>query len=150
MIFILTAGVILKNSVGPSVYSFDADNVHFSMLDSANGILGEAQLEWLKDDLASTSQPVKIVVTHYSPWTGRFLKLWAMSSDEEAAILKDIAYTYDVNLVLAGHYHGYINHIIGRTQYVTTGGVNKLIDFGESKHFIRVLVNGSDVSVQKV
>src|SRR5690606_18060093 len=34
-----------KAKLGKSIYSFSADNVHFAMIDTANGVLGEAQLK---------------------------------------------------------------------------------------------------------
>ena len=139
-----------KSKIGPSVFSFDADNVHFSFLDSAEGVLGKRQLDWLKNDLSSTSQPIKVIVSHFSVHTGQFQSIWRMSSDEESSILKKIAYDHNVALVVGGHFHGYKNKTIGRTLYVTTGGANRIVDPGQTKHYVRVTISGTNLSVEKV
>ncbi len=139
-----------RTEIGKSIYSFDADNVHFSILDSASGILGQAQLEWLENDLRSTSQPLKVVVTHFPVFDGYFGGLFRLDSDEEIAILKTLLYKYNVNLMFSGHYHGYESIVLGRTRYIVTGGANDLQDIGEFQHFVRVTVNGNSISTQVV
>lgn len=139
-----------KNEIGRSIFSFDADNVHFSFIDSANGMLGEKQLTWLEEDLRSTSQPLKVVVTHFPVFDGYFGGLFRLDSDEEIAILKTILYKYNVNLMFSGHYHGYESIVIGRTRYIVTGGANDLQDIGEFQHFVRVVVNGNTITPQVV
>lgn len=139
-----------KRHLGRSIYSFDADNVHFVMLDSGNGLLGEGQLEWLRQDLAQTTQPHKIVVSHYPPWIGRFSSIFKMSSEEEAAVLKDILNSYGVELMFSGHYHGYDEVVLNSTRYIVTGGMNNLIDFGNQKNYVRVFVEGSSIRTEAV
>lgn len=139
-----------KKFFGRSIYSFDADNVHIVMLDSGNGVLGEPQLNWLKSDLAATTQPHKIVVSHYPPISGGFDNVFKMSSEEEAAILKDILHKNNVSYMFSGHYHGYRELKLGNTTYVITGAVNTVLDPGNDKHFIRVKVNGNAISHQKI
>lgn len=139
-----------KNKIGAATYSFNADHVHFAVIDTANGVIGKKQLNWLRQDLASTSQSVKIIVSHFSPYTGEFQQVWRLSSEEETAILKDIANTYNVSLVIAGHYHGFVQKRIHNTIYLTTGGVNKVIDVGEKKHYVRVRVNATNISIRQI
>ncbi|OQW53467.1 MAG: hypothetical protein A4S09_07660 [Proteobacteria bacterium SG_bin7] len=139
-----------KQYVGRSIYSFDADNVHFSILDSGNGTLGEAQLNWLKSDLAATSQPIKIVVSHYAPVSGELDNLFKLASEEECAILKNILHRNSVNYFVAGHYHGFREMKLGNTTYIVTGGVNSFLDPGQSNHLVRFTVNGNSINHQKV
>lgn len=139
-----------KQFVGRSIYSFDADNVHFSILDSGNGTLGEAQLNWLKNDLAGTSQPIKVVVSHYSPISGGLDNLFKLSSEEECAVLKNILHKNNVNYMVAGHYHGFREANLGNTTYIVTGGVNSFLDPGNNNHFVRFVVNGNSITHQKV
>lgn len=136
--------------LGRSIYSFDADNVHFSMLDSGNAILGEAQLNWLRTDLESTTKPIKIVVSHYPAISADFDTLYKMASEEESAILKNLLNKYQVNYMFAGHYHGYRTKQLGYTNHVVTGGINTILDPGNEKHYIRVTINGNTVSAQKI
>ncbi len=139
-----------KQFIGRSIYSFDADNVHFSFLDSGNGTLGEAQLKWLKSDLANTSQPIKIVVSHYAPISGELDNLFKLSSEEECAILKSILHQNNVNYMVAGHYHGFREVKLGNTTYIVTGGANSFLDPGNTNHFVRFIVNGNSITHQKV
>lgn len=139
-----------KNQIGKSIYSFNADNVHFVVIDSGNGVLGETQLNWIESDLRTNTREHVIMVTHFPPWNGIFSSIYKMSSEEEAAVLKNIAYKYGVDYVFAGHFHGFEERDIGRTKYVVTGGANDLIDLGQRMNYVRVRVNGSSITMQVV
>lgn len=136
--------------VGRSIYSFKADNVHFAIIDSANGVLGQEQLEWLDRDLATATEEHKIVVSHFPPWNGTFSSIYKMASEEEAAILKDILHRRGVDLMFAGHYHGYNETVIGGVKYIVSGGANDIIDIGNKQHYFRVRVNGSELTTHYV
>jgi 3',5'-cyclic AMP phosphodiesterase CpdA len=133
-----------RTQIGRSIYSFNADNVHFVMLDSANGVLGKTQMEWFENDLRSNTRAHTVVVTHFPPWNGNFSSIYRMSSEEEAAILKDICYRYNVDLVLSGHYHGFESIEIGRTKFIVSGGANGRLDLGQKNNYVRVTVNGNN------
>jgi hypothetical protein len=137
-----------KTQIGRSIYSFNADNVHFIMIDSGNGILGQTQLNWIEEDLKANTRPHIVMVTHFPPWNGYFSSIYKMSSDEEAAILKDLCYRYSVDIVAAGHFHGYEEHDIGRTKFIVSGGANDLIDLGQRMNYVRVRVNGDTMTVE--
>jgi len=139
-----------RTQIGRSIYSFNADNVHFVMLDTANGVLGKVQLEWLENDLKANTRPHIIIVTHFPPWNGRFSNIYRMSSEEEAAILKDIAYRYNVDLVISGHYHGFEETTLGNTRYVVSGGANTQLDIGQKSNYLRITVNGNNLDVEGV
>lgn len=133
-----------RGQIGRSIYSFNADNVHFVMLDTANGVMGKTQMEWFENDLRSNTRPHIVVVTHFPPWNGSFSSIYRMSSEEEAAIFKDICYRYNVELVLSGHYHGFEAIELGRTKFIVSGGANTRLDLGQKSNYIRVRVNGSN------
>lgn len=136
-----------KKSIGHrSMYSFDADNVHFVMLDTANGLVGRRQLDWLKEDLETTTQPIKIVVAHFPAYNGTFSGIYRLNSDEEVNLLQNIFYENNVNYYISGHYHGYASKKIGRTTYIVTGGANNLLDPGEYKHFVRFTVSDNIIT----
>lgn len=139
-----------KKFIGRSIYSFDADNVHITILDSANGSLGERQLNWLEDDLQSTNKAIKIVISHFPPWIGKFSNIFKMDSEEEAAILKNMLHENKVNYMFSAHYHGYEQAQLGFTKYIISGGVNRKLDPNEDSHFVRVIVNNNQVSTQYV
>jgi 3',5'-cyclic AMP phosphodiesterase CpdA len=139
-----------RAQLGRSLYSFNADNVHFVMIDSGNGVLGQRQIQWIESDLQSNTRPVVVMVTHFPPWNGHFSSIYKMSSEEEAAILKDINYRYGVDLVIAGHFHGYAEKDIGGTKYIVTGGANDIIDLGQKMNYVRVRINGTSISTEVV
>lgn len=95
-------------------YSFDYGDVHFTILNTGDGGtsggISNAQLEWLKKDLAATEQKWKIVALHnplYSP--GKY----GTDSNKNAvaltlrSLLNPIFAQYKVDLVLNGHDHVY-------------------------------------------
>ncbi|MFK8136802.1 MAG: metallophosphoesterase [Bdellovibrionales bacterium] len=139
-----------KNKIGRSTYSFQADNVFFAVIDTANGLIGAGQLAWLEETLESNSSEHKVIVTHFSPYTGKHQSLWRLSSDEESAMLKDIAFRTNVDLVIGGHMHGYLDRTIGGVRYIVTGGTNKIPDLGSSQHYVRVTISGTNLNVQKI
>lgn len=136
--------------LGRSIYSFNADNVHVAVIDTANGTIGEKQLRWLENDLRAATQEHKIVMAHFPPWNGNVSSLFKLASEEEAAVLKTILYETGVDIMFGGHYHGYNETIIGGVKYIVTGGANDLIDPGNKQHFFRVHVNGSNLRTEFV
>ena len=92
-------------------YSFDYENLHFTVLDTnvfedGNEEEITAQVEWLKQDLASTTKAWKIVMLHIGPYsTGDH------SNDSSAIRIRNtlpaIFAQYKVDLVLQGHDHVY-------------------------------------------
>ena len=139
-----------KNIIGRSMYTFNAGTVHFIFLDTANGVFGVEQLNWLRDDLRRNVQPIKIVVMHFPIYVNEFSTIYKISSDEEATIFKSIMNQYGVQLVISGHYHGGANHSFGGTEYLVSGAVNNLIDIGESVHYDKVTINGTQVTTRSI
>ncbi|MEQ1877013.1 MAG: metallophosphoesterase [Bdellovibrionia bacterium] len=139
-----------KTQIGRSIYSFNADNVHFVVVDSGNGILGEAQLRWIESDLRANTRTHTILVTHFPPWNGIFSSIYKMSSEEEAAVLKDLVHRYGVKYVVSGHFHGFDERDIGGTKYIVTGGANDIIDLGQRMNYVRIRVNGSAISMEVI
>ncbi|MDZ4677151.1 MAG: metallophosphoesterase [Oligoflexia bacterium] len=139
-----------KRIVGRSIYSFNVGNAHIIMLDSANGTFGEDQLNWLRNDLKTTTKPIKIIVTHFPIFSGEFSTLFKLSSDEEATVFKSIMREYSVKLVIGGHYHGYSEQVIGGTRYLVTGACNNILDIGNRVGYVKVVINGSEIAIRQV
>ncbi|MCL6459366.1 MAG: metallophosphoesterase family protein [Gorillibacterium sp.] len=78
-------------------YSFDYGTVHISVLNSESNI--DEQEMWLRQDLARSDKPWKLVALHRGPYGGNIYKKvqgWVNVFDE-----------YGVDLVLQGHNHEY-------------------------------------------
>ncbi len=139
-----------KSIIGRSIYSFNAGNVHFTALDSANGTIGEDQLNWLTQDLQNTSKPIKIVMLHYPVYIKEFTSIYKLASDEEITILKNLFRNLGVQLVLSGHYHGFADNTLGGVRYVVTGGCNHILDPGNNSGYVRITVSGSSLGVSLI
>lgn len=98
-------------------YSFDYGNVHFICLDSqttlATRTAGAAQTVWLQNDLASTTQPWKIVFFHHPGYSKG-----SHNSDTESqmVLMREIYHPLleagGVDLVLTGHSHNYERSVL--------------------------------------
>ena len=114
-------------------YSFDYENLHFTVLDTnvfEDGIESEiqSQIKWLEEDLASTNKPWKIVMLHIGAYsTGDH------SNDSSTVkirnMLPPIFAKYKVDLVLQGH-----DHVYSRTMpyYYGEGEDGKVVNRNET------------------
>ena len=132
------AGVAAPESNVPAAdlgryYSFDWGTAHFVSLDS--NLLATpraaAMLAWLEADLAATQQYWRIVFLHHTPYpTGFHLGDPICAAVQQ--FVNPIVESYGVQLVLAGHEHGYERTypLVGgqpvssspSTTYIVTGG----------------------------
>jgi uncharacterized protein (TIGR03437 family) len=150
-------------------YSFDWGNAHFASFDS-NLLPTDAadrMLAWLENDLASTRQFWKIVFVHHAPYpTGHHLGDPICGAVH--ARVNPIAERYGVQLVLAGHEHGYERTMplsadgqmppgLGTIYVITGGGGANLHDVNcggatevalEMFHYLRVDVDGGKLTIR--
>lgn len=102
----LDDGATYKANFGPSHYSFDHKGVHFVALDNVsdpNGLIGEAQLAWLRDDLAKQDKAQPIVVFAHRPLFDLY-PAWDWATKDGAKAI-DILTPYQHVTVFFGHIH---------------------------------------------
>ncbi len=102
----LDDGATYKANFGPSYYSFDHKGVHFVALDNVsdpNGLIGEAQLAWLHDDLAKQDKAQPIVVFAHRPLFDLY-PAWDWATKDGAKAI-DILTPYQNVTVFFGHIH---------------------------------------------
>ena len=89
-------------------YSFDYGNAHFSVLNT-NDLLcvSNAQLSWLKNDLASTDRDWKIVFMHKSPYTLGKDGKWPDALYLQQSLTK-VLDEGNADIVFSGHDHLYL------------------------------------------
>jgi len=90
-------------AVGESNYSFDRGDIHVAVLSSTAGV--DAQLDWLREDIRSSTADWNVVVGHYSYYGGRHA-----DDSELAADRPTITAAFDqlgVDLYLGAHDHVY-------------------------------------------
>lgn len=132
-------------------YSFDRGAVHFTMLDSSVGSLLEPEYDWLDNDLATTTQPVKLVFLHHPPFdpaNGTHV----LYGDVDR--LTSIIASRGVNTVFAGHIHCYEQAERDGVQYVISAGGGAPLgctpDTGGYYHYLQVHVQDNKVTTQVV
>ena len=106
--------------VASRYWSFDYGPAHFAVLDQYTSYgAGSAQLTWLTDDLATSSQPWKFILLHEPGWSA--------GGDHENNVnvqnyIQPLCEQYGVSIVFGGHNHYYARAVVNNVQHLTTGG----------------------------
>jgi 3',5'-cyclic AMP phosphodiesterase CpdA len=142
----------LAHSGAPAAhYSFDQEPVHFTMADSHHGGITARELAWLRDDLSTTTQPVKMVVLHHPPFDPDGTDhIMAFGNEGFMALMAE----QEVDYVFAGHIHAYAQEERDGVLYTITGGAGAPLYGGDHPlayhHYLRVIVRGKDVTIEVV
>jgi 3',5'-cyclic AMP phosphodiesterase CpdA len=120
-----------KTTFGPSCYTvFIGGRVKLLFLDTADGMLGQAQFDWLESELGMDPRFVKIICTHFSIYDGEKPIMFRMPSTEERAKLISLLRRYDVHSMVSGHLHGFRYTRIDGTNYFISGMPPEGMDYG--------------------
>ena len=110
----LDNGAAYKENFGLTNYTFDHKGVHFIVVDNvsdAGAKLGDAQLDWLKEDLAKQAKDARIVVFTHRPLFDLVPKWdWATRDGDKAIAL---LMPYSKLTVFYGHIHQEHHHMTG-------------------------------------
>lgn len=107
-------GAAYKEYFGKTFYSFDHKGVHFITLDNVSDVgagFGDAQLDWLKADLATQSKDARIIVFTHRPLFDLMPKWDWATSDGAKAI--DLLMPHKNVSVFYGHIHQEHHHMTG-------------------------------------
>lgn len=111
----LDNGAAYQENFGLTHYTFDHKGVHFIVVDNvsdAGAKIGDAQLDWLKDDLAKQSKDARIVVFTHRPLFDLVPKWdWATRDGEKAIALLT---PYNNVTVFYGHIHQEHHQMTGK------------------------------------
>jgi len=102
----LDNGAAFQEMFGPTHYSFDHKGVHFIAIDNVSdpgARIGEAQLAWLKEDLAKQPKDARIVVLTHRPLFDLAPK-WDWATRDGAAAV-ELLMPYQNVTVFYGHIH---------------------------------------------
>jgi hypothetical protein len=156
------AGPALAPDDGERYYSFEAGPAHIVSVNTQSAFHDaerSQQLAWLEADLASTTQPWRIVFLHRPPYPS-----WDdPASGSVRAVLAPVFERHGVQLVLAGHEHTYARSTPWRSTsesrqavtYVVTGGGGAVLEDGhdpatwrairaDAHHHLRVTATGCE------
>ncbi len=112
-----------QESGRPAHYSFDFQEAHFTVLDSAarrdspyRGRLSPEQLEFLEQDLqANQEKGPKVVVFHHPFWIAE------MEAEDSEFPLHELAKKYGVSHVISGHGHKFVRRVRDGISYMEVG-----------------------------
>ncbi len=144
-------GYLASSGAPAAHYSFDYGPVHLTMADSHNGGIGAGELAWLRDDLSTTGQPIKMVFLHHPPFDPD-------GTDHTMAYgrkkFMDLMAEQEVDYVFAGHIHAYSRAERDGVTYIITGGAGAPL-YGDEHpqafyHYLRVLIQDLNVTVQVI
>jgi len=102
----LDGGVMFREFMGPTYYSFDHRGVHFIALDNVSGgrpAVGAEQLAWMKSDLARFPATAPIVVFTHRPLFD-LKPEWEWFTSDGDEVLAALA-PYENVTILYGHIH---------------------------------------------
>ena len=142
----------LAHSGAPAAhYAFDYGSVHFTLADSHDGGIGAAELAWLRQDLSSTSQPIKMVFLHHPPFDPDGTDhIMAYGNEPFMALMAE----QDVDYVFAGHIHAYVQAERDGMLYTISGGAGAPLYAGDHPqayhHYLRITVQGESVEITVV
>ena len=110
----LDSGAAYKETFGLTNYTFEHKGVHFIVLDNvsdAGARIGDAQLDWLKEDLSKQAKDARIVVFTHRPLFDLAPKWdWATRDGDKAMAL---LMPYTQVTVFYGHIHQEHHHMTG-------------------------------------
>ncbi|MEI6764197.1 MAG: metallophosphoesterase [Bacteroidota bacterium] len=121
----LGAKLFRKNFVLPGNglwYSVNMLGVHFIVLDNTSDFTkGSPQYKWLKNDLENIPANIRfrVVVQHYPPYTTGAHRDRCKKLQKHLVPLFE---KYHVDIVFAGHNHGYERSLVNGVYYITTAG----------------------------
>ncbi len=135
--------------LGPSVYSFCGGNARFIVIDTASGRIGPDQMEWIQEQLKTNKQPLLFVISHM-PIYGNSYGSYEFPETLEKQQLIALFEKYEVDFVLQGHYHGFVDITNNGVRYLTSGSFSDgLLDSG-IRHFLLINVYGPQVTIELV
>jgi hypothetical protein len=114
----LDRGEAYKEIFGPLHGSFDHKGIHFVMLDNASdptGSLGDAQIEWLRADLAKLDRAAPVVVFSHRPLFDLYPD-WEWATRDGAAAIEALE-RQDHVTAFYGHIHQEHHHTTGRIEH---------------------------------
>ncbi|MCB0405111.1 MAG: metallophosphoesterase [Bdellovibrionales bacterium] len=111
-----------KQRWGASHYVFTVGNTKFIVFDTADGNVGESQMDWIESELNNSSATNNVFVSHYMPLVPGIQTYLRLANREEALSLMRLATQKGVRAWIGGHYHSYISEEVDGVQYVVAGG----------------------------
>jgi len=145
--------------IGNRYWSFDYGPAHFVVVDQyVSYAPGSAQYTWIRNDLATTTQPWRFVVLHEPGWSA------GGGHSNEVPVqqyLQPLFVQYGVSLVFGGHNHYYARAVVDGVQHLTIGGggaplytpvpdAPNIVASARSHHYCRITIEGDHLGFAAV
>lgn len=152
----------LNEQIGPGHYAFNVGTTRVYILNSYDpemtGVVSGKQRDWLEKDLSTQGRKarVRIVCFHAPLFSARYEKKEIPGPGVMAAreTLHEMLVKYGVNLVLAGHDHGFRWEKRDGIDYITTGGGGAPLQdiplLQKFHHFVWMEIKDGRISVRPV
>jgi len=136
---------------GGRYWSFDYGPAHFIMVDQyTDDGPHSPQLDWIKNDLASTAKPWKFICLHEPGWSAGGHR----NNVTVQKYLEPLCEEYGVAIMFAGHNHYYARAEVNGVQHITTGGGGaplsppdttypNIVTGTKTLHFCKIEIDGS-------
>jgi len=122
---------------GPSCYCLAAGGrIKLLLLDTAEGLLGQEQFDWLERELDDGGRSLKIVGTHYPVYDGIAPTMWRLASAEERYKLMSLLSEYGVHSFVAGHIHGWRHTVINGVNHFICAMPAAGMDYGKPNYLL--------------
>jgi hypothetical protein len=135
-----------RDRVGETVYSFDHRGIHIVVLDNSRwdtqDEFPQEQIEWLRNDLATSGDACYTLVFFHQPFWYRTL---GSGSDD---IIHNVLKEHGVDAVFTGHFHAYFSGEFDGIKYTSlgsSGGGARESATGLHYHFGWVTIDGEGV-----
>ena len=140
-----------RELMGPSHFDIVIGNCHFFVLDSADGIVGEKQSQWLEAKLKNSTSAHKIVLSHYMPLVPGQRTYLRLADELEAVSLMKLLTRYEATAWLGGHYHSFVQEKIENVTYlVAGGGGGRRMEPIKDNFFVRAQVTADKISFELI
>jgi len=150
----LDGRVIFEELFGPTNYSFDVGPIHFTVIDTSEGIMSTDQLNWLEADLVSAEAEYKVVFTHIPPFDPRPSENHSILNSTLSGYLMGLFHESDVDTVFTGHIHMYNQSVVQGVRYVITGGAGASVVASEENggfyHYIHATLTANGLQIEPV
>lgn len=131
---------------GAAHYSVDIGNSRFIAIDSADGIIGKEQFDWLRQKLEEPQLTHTFLLSHYMPVVPGQQTYLKLSNFFEAQSLMQLSSEKNVTAMLGGHYHSFCRGKIAGVEYVVAGGGGgRRMEPVKDYFYVQALVDGQNV-----
>ncbi len=134
---------------GASRFTVDAGNSRFIVLDTADGVVGDKQEDWLRGELNKALPQNVFILSHYLPMIPGQRTYLKLSNEVESMRLMKLAANHSVKGWLGGHYHGFgIQDVEGVEYVVAGGGGGRKMRPLNHHFFVQVQVNEGEIKYE--